>query len=89
MFLRTRRPRRLLALLLLAALWASPAFAQDSSLPEIPYLAQIVGVIVAVFGLVSVIVPDEKMPPIVKSIVNFLAMNFGNARNDPAQDGGS
>lgn len=53
---------------------------------EIPYIAQIVGVIVAVFGLVSAIVPDEKMPTIVKQIVNFLALNFGNAKNDPAQD---
>lgn len=87
----TLRNLRLSALLFaLIVMQAIPALAQDGTVPlEIPYLVQIVGVIVAVFGLVSVIIPDEKMPTIVKQIVNFLALNFGNARNDPAQDGGS
>lgn len=65
------------------------AFAQqfegDSALPEIPYLAQVVGLIVAIFGLVSAFVPDEKMPPLVKQIVNWLALNIGKAKNAPNQ----
>lgn len=85
--------RRILSIFILAILmsllFAFPAMAQDGSSIEIPYIAQVIGVIVAVFALVSAIIPDSKMPPIVKQIVNFLALNFGNARNDPAQDGGS
>ena len=65
------------------------AFAQfevaDAPPLEIPYIGQIVSVIVAVFALVSAIVPDEKMPTIVKQIVNFLALNFGHAKNAPEE----
>ena len=87
------RLRRLLAqalFIVFIVMLAFPAYAQEASNDiGIPYLAQIVAVIVAIFALVSAIIPDSKMPPIVTQIVNFLAPNFGNARNDPAQDGGS
>ena len=73
------------ALVLIPSVALAQTFEQGDPI-EIPYLAQVVGVIVAVFGLVSAFVPDKKMPAIVKQIVNFLAFNFLNAKNDPAQD---
>lgn len=49
----------------------------------IPFVGQIVAVIVSIFSLVSAIIPARSMPEIVTRIVNFLALNFLNARNDP------
>lgn len=44
-----------------------------------------VSAVVAIFSLVSAIVPDRSMPSWLTSLVNFLAINIGNAKNDPAQ----
>ena len=52
---------------------------------SIPYGLEIVAVLVAVAGLVSAIVPDNKLPKPVAAVLNFIALNFGNAKNDRAQ----
>ena len=77
---------RLILWIVAAVMFAPIALAQAEAPPiAIPFVAQIVGVIVAVFALVSAIIPDSKMPKIVGQIVNFLALNFGQARNSPPE----
>lgn len=55
----------------------------EELLALIPYGGEVVAIIVAVFSLVSAIVPDDKMPAIVSKIMNVLALNVGRAKNDP------
>lgn len=52
---------------------------------QIPYGIEIMTMLVAIAGLVSAVVPDSKMPGPVATVLNFIALNFGNARNDPSQ----
>lgn len=54
---------------------------------QIPYGLEVLSVIVAVAALVSAVVPDNKMPAPVASVLNFIALNFGAARNDPSVNG--
>jgi len=81
--------KKIIPWLVLSLIAAPAAFGQVVPIPTdgppiaIPFLGQIVALIVAIFGLVSAIVPDSKMPKIVAQIVNFLALNFGQARNAP------
>jgi hypothetical protein len=53
----------------------------------IPNGAEVVAFIVALFALVAAFVPDSKWPGgangIVAKAVNFMAFNFGKAKNDP------
>lgn len=57
----------------------------DEVLAQIPFGPESMAVLVAICGLVSAIVPDSKMPGPVAAVINFLALNFGNARNHPDQ----
>jgi len=58
----------------------------DAVLEQIPYGAQILAIIVAVFSLVHIVVPDEKIPAWLKPVWNLLALNVGKAANDPAKN---
>jgi hypothetical protein len=53
----------------------------------IPNGAEVVAFIVALFALVAAFVPDSKWPGgangVVAKAVNFMAFNFGKAKNDP------
>jgi|CoawatStandDraft_6_1074263.scaffolds.fasta_scaffold218298_1 hypothetical protein len=49
---------------------------------QIPYGIEIMSLVVAIAGLVSAVVPDSKMPAIVSTVLNWLAMNWGHAAND-------
>ena len=48
-------------------------------------VTEAVTAVVAIFSLISAIVPDRSIPTWLSALVNFLALNIGNARNDPAQ----
>lgn len=53
---------------------------------QIPYGLEILSVLVALAALLSAIVPDSKLPRPVAAVLNFIALNFGAARNDPARN---
>ena len=50
---------------------------------QIPYGVQVLALVMAIAGLVSAAVPDTKMPKWLRVGINFLAANFGKAKNDP------
>ena len=52
---------------------------------QIPYGVEILALVVAIAGLVSAAVPDSKMPKWLATVLNFVALNVGNAKNDPRQ----
>lgn len=45
---------------------------------------EVVALVVAIASLVSVFVPDSKMPSWLAKIINTAALNFGRAKNDPS-----
>ena len=49
---------------------------------QIPYGIEIMSFVVAIASLVSAVVPDSKLPSIVSTVLNWLAMNWGHAAND-------
>lgn len=49
---------------------------------QIPYGVEILSLVVAIAGLVSAIVPDSKLPPVVATVINWVGMNWGRAAND-------
>lgn len=55
----------------------------DGLLGLVPGGVQIAALVVAIAGVVSVFVPDDKMPGWLSTILNWLALNVGKARNDP------
>lgn len=52
------------------------------------YWAELVAVVSALFGLLSALVPDERMGKFAP-IVNAISSNWGRASNDPANNGPS
>lgn len=57
----------------------------EELIAQIPYGVHIMALLVAIAGLVSAIVPDEKMPGPVAAVLNFIALNFGAAKNAPTE----
>ncbi len=47
----------------------------------IPYGALILAIVMSVSALLSALIPDDKMPGWFRVGLNFLAANFGNAKN--------
>jgi len=54
---------------------------------QVPFGLEILSVLVAVAALISAVVPDSKLPAPVSTVLNFIALNFGAARNDPSVNG--
>ena len=50
---------------------------------QIPYGVEVMALIIAIASIVSAAVPDSKLPKSVAAVLNFLAANFGAAKNDP------
>lgn len=85
---------RFLAVLASLVFLALPALAEGAEIvitdpsggliSSIPGGIQIYAILVAVAGLISVFVKDSSLPPIVAKAINFLALNVGKAKNDPA-----
>lgn len=53
-------------------------------LAAVPGGIYVYGLFVMIASLVSVFVADSKMPGFLRTVVNFLAMNGGKAKNDPS-----
>ena len=88
------RALRFLAVLASLVFLALPALADGAEIvitdpsggliSSVPGGIQIYAIVVALAGLVSVFFKDSSMPPLVAKVVNFLALNVGKAKNDPA-----
>lgn len=89
------RALRFLAVLASMLFLALPALAEGAAeititdptgglLAAIPGGIYIYAILVAIAGLVSVFVKDTTLPPLVAKAINFLALNVGKAKNDPA-----
>ena len=66
-----------------------PALAQDGGGIEIPdslavWIPIVLAIVTTAASAISAAFPDSKLGAIAK-IVNTLALNFGNAKNDPKQ----
>jgi hypothetical protein len=57
----------------------------EELLNQIPYGIEAMTLLIAIMALVSAIVPDSKLPGWMSAGINFLALNFGKAKNDPNQ----
>jgi len=49
-----------------------------------PWIPSTIAFVVAIAAFLSAIIPDSKMPGWLAAILNFVALNLGRARNDPA-----
>lgn len=90
------RALRFLAVLASLVFLALPAIAQEAAnqivitdptggyLSNVPGGIYIYGLLVMAAGLVSVFVKDSSMPTLLAKVINFLAMNVRNAKNDPS-----
>lgn len=77
-----------LVLLLALVLLPLAALGQDGG--EAPgdiqgWITLLIPVVIAIASALSAALPDSKMGGIMAKVVNFLALNFGNAKNDPRQ----
>lgn len=78
-------------LVLVVALVLLPFSASGQTLDVEPvrdlqgWVTLLIPVVIAIASAVSAAMPDSKMGGVMASIVNFLALNFGNAKNDPKQ----
>ncbi len=78
-------------LVLLVALVLLPFSASGQTLDTEPvrdlqgWITLIVPVVIAIASAVSAAMPDSKMGGVMAKVVNFCALNFGNAKNDPKQ----
>lgn len=52
---------------------------------QVPYGVQVLALVIAIAGLLSAVIPDEKMPKWLSAGLNFLAVNVGKAKNAPDQ----
>ncbi len=55
----------------------------ENVIGQIPYGIDILAILVAVASILSAAIPDTKMPAVLAKIINFVAVNFGAAKNDP------
>jgi len=55
----------------------------ESIIEQIPYGIDLLAILVAVASILSAAIPDSKMPSVVAKVINFVAVNFGAAKNDP------
>lgn len=92
------RALRFFAVLASLVFLALPAIAQEAAAPSqivitdptggilsaVPGGIYIYALLVAIAGIVSAFVKDSSLPPIIAKAINFLALNVGKARNDPA-----
>ena len=82
------RRLKAISVLILVAVTPAVAVAQDAvEVVEspIPLEAQIVTLVVTIFGIIAAVIPDEKMPSWLARIINFIALNVGKAKNAPGQ----
>mgnify|MGYP003652032570 CR=1 FL=1 len=59
----------------------------DELAAMIPNGVEILTLLIAFAGLLSAVIPDGKMPPLLAKVLNFVALNIGRASNDPANQG--
>ncbi len=50
---------------------------------QVPYGVQGLALLMAIAGILSAVIPDDKMPKWLAAGLNFLAANIGKAKNDP------
>jgi hypothetical protein len=55
----------------------------ESIIEQIPYGIDILAILVAAASILSAAIPDTKLPAWLAKIINFVAVNFGAAKNDP------
>jgi len=55
----------------------------ESIIEQIPYGVDALAIIIAAASIISAAIPDTKLPEWLAKILNFIAVNFGAAKNDP------
>ena len=55
----------------------------ESIIDQIPYGVDAIAILVAFASIISAAIPDTKMPGWRAKVINFVAVNFGAAKNAP------
>jgi hypothetical protein len=55
----------------------------ESFIEQIPYGVDALAILVALASILSAAIPDTSLPSWLAKIINFVAVNFGAAKNDP------